>query len=59
MRITDNCISCGQCAENCPVEAISEIPVTHGYAQYKIDPEKCINCGECAFNCPGDAIVVE
>ena len=23
-KITDTCIKCGTCAENCPVEAISE-----------------------------------
>ena len=23
-KITDACVSCGSCAENCPVEAISQ-----------------------------------
>ena len=41
------CVSCGACAANCPVEAITE-----GDGQYVIDPEKCISCGACAENCP-------
>ncbi len=45
--ITDACISCGACAAECPVEAISE-----GDGKYVIDPEKCIDCGNCAGLCP-------
>ena len=46
-KISDACVSCGACAANCPVEAITE-----GDGQYVIDPEKCISCGACAENCP-------
>ena len=49
-KINDNCISCGYCAEGCPVEAISE-----GDGKYVIDPDKCIDCGACAGVCPVDA----
>ncbi|MCL2109556.1 MAG: 4Fe-4S binding protein [Oscillospiraceae bacterium] len=49
--INDNCISCGACAGECPVDAISE-----GDPIYVIDPEKCIACGACAPICPVDAI---
>lgn len=49
-KITDACISCGSCAEGCPVEAISE-----GDDKYVIDPDKCIDCGACAGVCPVDA----
>lgn len=49
--ITDKCISCGTCAEVCPVEAISA-----GDTQYNIDPDTCISCGSCASVCPNDAI---
>lgn len=46
-KITDACISCGACAAECPVEAISE-----GDTQYVIDADKCIDCGTCAETCP-------
>jgi len=53
-RITDECISCGACASECPVEAISE-----GEDTYQIDPEKCTDCGACVEVCPTEAIVAE
>ena len=53
-KITDACVSCGTCAENCPVEAISQ-----GDTQYVIDADTCVDCGACAANCPVDAIVAE
>lgn len=46
-RITDECISCGACAAECPVGAISA-----GEDRFVIDPEKCIDCGTCASVCP-------
>lgn len=52
--ITDECIECGACAAQCPVEAISE-----GDGKYVIDPETCIECGACAAQCPIEAIVEE
>jgi ferredoxin len=48
--INDDCISCGACAPQCPVEAISE-----GNEHYVIDPNLCIDCGACAGVCPVDA----
>lgn len=48
--INDDCIACGACAEQCPVEAISE-----GDGKYVIDAEKCLDCGACADACPVDA----
>ncbi|MEL4106235.1 4Fe-4S binding protein [Oscillospiraceae bacterium CM] len=50
-KISDACVSCGACAPNCPVEAISE-----GADRYVIDPAKCTDCGTCAEACPMEAI---
>lgn len=51
-KITDECISCGSCAPECPVEAIAE-----GDEIYVIDEETCIDCGACVDSCPVDAII--
>ena len=53
-KITDECIACGACASECPVEAISE-----GDEIYVIDPEVCTDCGNCAEVCPTEAIIAE
>ncbi|HCR44738.1 MAG TPA: ferredoxin [Ruminococcaceae bacterium] len=45
--ISDDCISCGACAAECPVEAISE-----GDGKFEIDSDKCTECGNCAQVCP-------
>ena len=51
-KITDACVKCGACADNCPVEAITE-----GEETFVIDPDICVSCGSCADNCPTEAIV--
>ena len=48
--ISEDCIACGTCIDECPVEAISEGDI------YKIDPEICTDCGTCADVCPVEAI---
>lgn len=53
-RITEECIVCGACISECPVEAISE-----GEEKYVIDPSKCTDCGACVEVCPTEAIVAE
>ena len=52
-KITDECIACGACKDECPVEAISEGDI------YVIDADACIDCGACAGACPVDAPVEE
>ncbi|UCF04327.1 MAG: 4Fe-4S binding protein [bacterium] len=49
--ITENCICCGACVPECPVEAISE-----GNEVYLIDEEMCTDCGTCVESCPVEAI---
>ena len=53
-KITDECISCGACAGECPVSAIAE-----GYGKFVIDADACISCGACAGVCPVSAPVEE
>jgi len=48
--ISDDCIACGSCIDECPVGAISEGDI------YVIDPEMCTDCGTCADACPTEAI---
>ncbi len=42
-----DCIKCGVCAKNCPVQAIDPIKMT-------ADPKKCISCMRCVKQCPHD-----
>ena len=51
-KITEDCIGCGACAAECPVEAIYE-----GDGKYEIDADKCIDCGNCSEVCPVSAPV--
>jgi len=50
-RINGECISCGSCANTCPVNAISE-----GSSLYAI-LEECVECGACVAVCPVGAIL--
>lgn len=48
--INDDCIACGTCIDECPVDAITEGDI------YLIDSEACTDCGSCADVCPTEAI---
>ena len=47
----EECIGCGICVEECPVNAIS---LKEGKAV--INMEKCIRCGKCHNVCPQEAV---
>lgn len=53
-KITDQCVNCGACEGDCPVNAISEANDAR-----VIDAEKCIGCGTCVADCPAEAIIEE
>lgn len=52
-KITDECLACGSCLDECPVGAISEGDI------YVIDADLCTDCGSCVEACPTGAIVEE
>ncbi len=58
LKITEDCVACGVCEPECPVDAITE-----GDPIYIIDPDKCVECKgyydtpKCAEVCPVDACV--
>lgn len=48
---TEKCTGCGDCVEECPVEALKVendkcVP----------DPDECTDCGACIDTCPEEAI---
>lgn len=59
MKITEECIACGACISECPVEAISE-----GDTYYEIDASVCVQCEghydypQCQSVCPIDDCIV-
>jgi len=63
--ITDTCINCDACIDECPATAIvsaDESPLLDGEFTY-VKPEKCIECVDaavpkCADVCPSDGCIV-
>lgn len=63
--ITDLCINCDACIDECPATAIvsaSESPLAEGEYAY-VKPEKCIECVDaavpkCADVCPTEGCIV-
>ena len=53
-KISEECISCGACSDECPVGAISE-----GDGKFEINADECIECGACADVCPVGAPAAE
>lgn len=50
-EVSDDCISCGFCAERCPKDAI-----TLKKGKIILNTDKCILCETCAISCPTNAI---
>jgi ferredoxin len=50
-KISDECLVCGVCMDECPVEAISE-----GEDIFVIAADECTDCGSCSEVCPNDAV---
>ena len=51
--ITEDCIGCTKCAQQCPSDAIEARP----YELHSIDTEKCIKCDICRQACPVNAVI--
>ncbi len=54
-HITDDCIGCTKCAQDCPVDAIAFMP----HEVHEIDQELCIKCDGCRQICPVDAVITK
>ncbi len=51
--ITEDCIGCTKCAQDCPVDAIPFDP----HRRHVVDDEKCIKCDACRQVCPVSAVI--
>lgn len=53
--ITDDCIGCTKCAQDCPTDAIAFKP----YELQVIDNEKCVKCDICRQVCTVNAVIIK
>ena len=50
-HITEQCVGCGTCQQNCPQKCIKE-----GHPYY-IEQNHCLHCGSCMEHCPVQAVI--
>lgn len=50
--IDANCVGCGRCAHECPVEAIAMVNREDGGRVAEVSHDICIGCGACQNVCP-------
>ena len=63
VRITDSCINCAACIDECPTEAIvDEDDNPTGEDTYFVHSDKCVECVDhhdepaCATSCPTEVV---
>jgi NADH:ubiquinone oxidoreductase subunit F (NADH-binding)/NAD-dependent dihydropyrimidine dehydrogenase PreA subunit len=54
-QVTDDCIGCTRCAQDCPVDAIGFRP----HEKHEINNELCIKCDSCRQVCPVEAVIAK
>lgn len=53
--ITDDCIGCTLCAQECPTDAIAFRP----HEKHEVNNELCIQCDGCRQVCPENAVIIK
>lgn len=54
-QITDDCIGCTLCAQECPTDAIAFRP----HEKHEVNNELCIQCDGCRQVCPENAVIIK